>query len=238
LRPSPKVSVLVHKSQAYLLESDQNLDLHQNPNPDQDPNPDLDLDQNPDLDQDTDQCPDQDLDLNLDLDQLYWFMESQACLLNQDQDQIQDPAEKDPDKNLHEEPVLCLDQDPDLGVYENFLAYWFTKVKPLSEGALAKALDAGDLDIPVAAPSILTGLPRGLTLLVSPGVVDDLRIRQQDASRVNSLQNTGIDKPAGVNHHLLTEKTVKTLTTNFFDDLTHGITFLVKSQASLHSPQV
>jgi len=56
--------------------------------------------------------------------------ESQACLLNQDQDQIQDPAEKDPDKNLHEEPVLCLDQDPDLGVYEN-LAYWFMKVKPV-----------------------------------------------------------------------------------------------------------
>ena len=65
-----------HESQAYLLEPDQNLDLHQNPNPDQDPNPDLDLDQNPDLDQDTDQCPDQDLDLDLDLDQdlLYWFM--------------------------------------------------------------------------------------------------------------------------------------------------------------------
>ena len=69
-----------HESQAYLLEPDQNLDLHQNPNPDQDPNPDLDLDQNPDLDQDTDQCPDQDLDLDLDLDQdlAYWFMESRA----------------------------------------------------------------------------------------------------------------------------------------------------------------
>jgi hypothetical protein len=163
--------------------------------------------------------------------------ESQACLLNQDQDQIQDPAEKDPDKNLHEEPVLYLDLDPDLGVYGN-LAYWFIKVKPLSEGALPKALNGSDLDIPVIAPSVLAGLPRGLTLLVGTSIIHNLSILQEDASRVDALKDASIDKPAGVNDHLLTEKTIQTLTTNFFDDLTHGITFLVKSQASLHSPQV